>query len=154
LQLAEKKKAKKQYHLMEKQFRSTFEKAKNQTGNTSENLIKLLEIRLDNVIYRLGLADSHSQARQLVSHRHFMVNDRTVNIPSFVVKAGDVIKVREKSKKFKHFKEISERQKKQSLPSWLNFNATELSGKVLGQPKMEEVGSNINIQMIVEFYSR
>jgi small subunit ribosomal protein S4 len=154
LQLAEKQKAKKQYDMMEKQFKLTFNKAEKQTGNTGENLFKLLEIRLDNVVFRLGLASSRTQARQLVSHRHFEVNGKVVNIPSYSVKVGEIIKVRERSKKFKHFKEIIEKQKKQEIPGWLNLDAGDLSAKIVQLPSMNDINTNINTQMVVEFYSR
>ena len=154
LQLAEKQKAKKQYNLLEKQFRLTFEKARGESGNIGENFFRLLELRLDNAVYRSGLADSRVQARQLVSHCHFLVNDKAVNIPSYVVKVGDVIKVKERSKNFKIFKEISNKQKKQETPSWLNLNTGEMSAKVLHRPTAKDINSNIDASMIVEFYSR
>jgi small subunit ribosomal protein S4 len=154
LQLIEKQKAKKQYHLMEKQFKLAFAKSKKKSGNTAENFFQLLETRLDNVIYRLGWATSRSQARQLVSHKHFLVNDRSVNIPSYIVKSSDTIKVKPKSEKYKHFKEVADKQKKQTTPSWLNVTSGELTAKVLHEPKAGDIESNINVQMIVEFYSR
>lgn len=154
IQLTEKQKAKKQYSLTEKQFRITFAKAKKQSGNTGENLFKLLELRLDNAVYRLNLANSRNQARQLVNHGHFTVNDKKVNIPSYSLKVGDIIKVKERSKKFKHFKDLGEKLKKATMPGWVNLNAEELSGKILHLPTMDDIQSNLNIPMIVEFYSR
>ncbi|MDD4332755.1 MAG: 30S ribosomal protein S4 [Patescibacteria group bacterium] len=154
IQLTEKQKAKKQYNLNEKQFSITFEKAKKHSGNTGDNLFKLLELRLDNAVYRLNMANSRNQARQLVNHGHFTVNGKAVNIPSYSVKVGDIVKVKERSKKFKHFKDLGEKLKKATLPSWVNVNTEELSGKILHLPTMDDIRSNLNIQMIVEFYSR
>ena len=114
-------------------------------------------MRLDNTVYRLGLATSRARARQLVSHGHLLVNDRRVNIPSFQVKAGDVIKLKKKSQNQKPFKELAEKlsgQEKLDVPGWLNFNKKELSGKVLHQPTKNDIQTNINTQMIVEFYSK
>lgn len=157
LQLTEKQKAKKQYHLLEKQFRLTFDKSAKQSGDIGENLLKLLEMRLDNTVYRLGLATSRARARQLVSHGHLLVNDRRVNIPSFQVKAGDVVKIKKKSQNQKPFRELVEKlsgQEKLDIPGWLNFDKKELSGKVLHQPTKNDIQTNINTQMIVEFYSK
>lgn len=154
LQLAEKQKAKKQYNLSEKQFRLTFEKARKQLGNTGETLLKLLELRLDNVVYRLGFASSRSQARQLVNHGHFMVNNKRADIPSLKVKSGDIIKVKGKSKSSKSLKNLAETLKKQEVPGWLNLDAKELSGKVLHEPSMKDISINTNVQMIIEFYSK
>jgi len=154
LQLAEKQKAKKQYGISEKQFRLTFEKARKQLGNTGETLLKLLELRLDNVVYRLGFASSRSQARQLVNHGHFAVNGKRADIPSFKVKSGDIIKVKAKSRNSKNLKNLTETLKKYEAPGWLNLDAKELSGKVLHEPSMKDISVNINVQMIIEFYSR
>jgi len=157
MQLAEKQKAQKQYNLMEKQFRLTFAKAKKKTGDAGENLLRLLESRLDNAIYRTGFASSRAKARQLVGHGHFEVNNRKVSIPSYEVKEGDVIKVRELSKKFKIFKELPEKlltPGSTTVPSWLNIDAKALSAKVLHQPKANDLKFNINAQVIVEFYSK
>jgi len=154
LQLREKQKAKRLYNLLEKQFKITFNKANKQKGDTGENLLKILETRLDNVVYRLGFADSRSQARQLVSHGHFTVNDKKVNIPSYQVKTGDIIKIKQSSKKNKIFNNLDKKLKKVEIPSWLDFNSKELSGKVLHQPSKDDLEMKINTQMIVEFYSR
>ncbi|MFA4941406.1 MAG: 30S ribosomal protein S4 [Patescibacteria group bacterium] len=157
MQLAEKQKAKKQYGLMEKQFVLTFEKAKKKTGDAGENLLKLLETRLDNTVYRLGFASSRTQARQFVGHGHFEVNGKKVDIPSYEMKEGDVIKVKEKSKKYKFFKELPEKlltPGNVNLPSWLNLNAKELSAKVLHQPGLKDINTNINVHIIVEYYSK
>jgi len=154
MQLKEKQKAKKQYGLMEKQFKLSFAKAKKQKGNTGENFLKILESRLDNVIYRLGFASSRVQARQLVNHGHFTVNGRKVNIPSFIVKTGDIIKIKSNKIKSNYFRGIAETLKKKELPGWLNLEATEMSGKILHQPNVAEMKSNFNVQMIIEFYSK
>jgi small subunit ribosomal protein S4 len=156
MQLAEKQKAKKQYNLLEKQFKLTFLKAKRKSGDASENLLKSLELRLDNAVYRLGFASSRIQARQLVSHGHLQVNGRKVDIPSFEVKEGDIIKIRERSKKYKFFKELSEKlsRQKDNVPSWLNLDIAEMAGKVLHEPKTGDIKANVNAQIIVEYYSK
>jgi len=154
LQLREKQKAKRQYNLFEKQFKITFNKASKQKGDAGENLLKVLESRLDNVVYRLGFAVSRGQARELVNHGHFTVNNKKVNIPSFQVKTGDIIKIKSTSKKSKLFNNLGERTKNIEVPGWLNLNSKEFSGKVLHLPKKENLVTNINTQMIVEFYSR
>ena len=157
LQLAEKQKAKKQYNLLEKQFKLTFSKAQKQTGDAGENLLKLLETRLDNVVFRLGIATSRTQARQFVGHGHIRVNDKKVDIPSFQVKQGDVIRVKSSSKKYKYFRELLEKltkTKNTTVPGWLNLEPKELSGKVLHQPSLKDINTNINTQMIIEHYSK
>ena len=154
MQLREKQKAKKIYNLMEKQFALSFEKALKQKGETGENLMKILETRLDNVIYRLGFAASRAEARVLTNHGHFKVNDIKVNIPSFSVKTGDVIKIKSSSQKSKPFAALPEKLKKIEVPGWLNLDLKDLSAKVLSQPSKENFESKINNQMIVEFYSK
>lgn len=157
MQLAEKQKAKKQYNLMEKQFSLIFARAKKKSGDAGENLLKLLELRFDNVVYRLGFAASRAQARQLVSHGHFEVNGRKVSIPSYEVREGDIVKIRQQSKKYKFFKNLSEKLSRSGtmeIPSWLNLEAKELSGKVLHQPILKDIETNINIRVIVEYYSK
>lgn len=153
-QLREKQKAKRIYNLLEKQFALSFGKAKMQKGDVSDNLMKLLETRFDNVIYRLGLSPSRSQARTLVAHGHFMVNDIKVNIPSYNVKGGDIIKIKKSSLTGKQFTNLSEKLKKAEIPGWLNFDLKEFSAKVLHLPQKENFEAKINTQMIVEFYSR
>jgi small subunit ribosomal protein S4 len=153
-QLIEKQKAKKQYLLNEKQFRILFEKAAKKRGNTEEFLLQLLEMRLDNVVYRGGLGLSRSESRQLVNHGHFTVNGRGVNIPSFKVKQGDVVKLREKSKRSKKFADIEARIKKTQVPGWLNVSAQDLTIKVLHEPAAKDLHVNFTPQIIVEFYSR
>lgn len=153
LQLKEKQKAKRQYHLLEKQFKLTFEKAKRQGGNTADNFLKLLELRLDNVVYRAGFADSRAQARQMVNHGLFFVNDKKVNIPSFSVKTGDVIKIKANKKSSKLFKDLAEKLKNKEAPGWMHFGK-DLTAKILHQPGIEMINPNFNTQVIVEYYSR
>ena len=122
-------------------------------GITGENMLRLLECRLDNVIYRMGIGTSRAQARQLVNHAHFSVNGRTVNIPSYIVKAGDVIAVKENRKKEKYFQAIKE-AKVGNMPKWLEFNPEKLEGKILALPQRDDIDSQIAEHMIVELYSR
>jgi small subunit ribosomal protein S4 len=154
MQLKEKQKAKKQYRIMENQFKTTFEKAVKKQGDIGKNFLVALELRLDNVVYRSGLASSRDEARQIVNHGHIQVNDKKVNIPSYKVKEGDVIAVKKTSAKKKRFKDITEKLKKYEAPGWLHLNKDELSGKVLHSPDVEELERNINTQMIVEHYSK
>jgi small subunit ribosomal protein S4 len=153
-QLIEKQKAKKQYLLNEKQFRILFDVAAKKRGNTEELLIQLLELRFDNVVYRSGMAASRSEARQLVNHGHFTLNGRGANIPSIRIKQGDVIKLKDKSKRSKKFANIDAKIKKSEIPGWLNMNAAELAVKVLHQPAAKDLKVNFTPQIIVEFYSR
>ena len=152
LQLREKQKARRFYGLQEGQFRNLFEKAARKQGITGENLMILLETRLDNVIFRLGFASSRKEARQLVSHGHFTVNGKKVNIPSYAVKAGDVIKVKEKSTNSPKFKEVKEMSI--TVPSWVSVDVEKLEGKVLSVPTREEIDTPIAEHLIVEFYSK
>ncbi len=154
LQLREKQKAKRMYNILEKQFRLTFDKAYKQPGDVGENLLKILETRFDNVIYRLGFASSRAQARELVNHRHFNINDVNVDIPSYQVKTGDIIKLKKTSENKKIFKNIKDKLKKTSVPGWLNLNIDDLSAKTLHLPGKNDVESKINTQVIVEFYSK
>jgi len=154
LQLQEKQKAKKYYGLLEKQFRLTYAKASKKQGDAGKNFLRLLEMRLDNVIYRLGWATSRSQARQLVTHGHFSVNDRKTDIPSFSVKLGQVIKIRKSSQSNRYFKNLGEKLKKADRPSWLNLEVKDLSAKALHEPKDTDLPQNINVQMIIEYYSK
>lgn len=154
LQLQEKQKAKKEYRLMEKQFKLIFEKAQKQSGDAGNNFLKLLETRMDNAIYRLGFTSSRNQARELVSHGHFLVNDKKVDIPSYTLKAGDIVKIKEKSKKMKVFSSLAEKLKKSEIPGWLSLDISEMSGKILRLPAPNDIKTTINAQTIVEFYSR
>lgn len=153
-QLMEKQKAKKYYNVMEKQFRLTFEKAYKKSGDSGKNFLRLLETRLDNVVYRLGLATSRTQARQLVNHGHFDVNGVKTDIASYIVKPGQEISVRVRSRKNPYFKQLSEKLKKAELPGWLNLQAAELKAKVLHEPTDNDLPTNINVQMIIEYYSK
>ncbi|HTX86930.1 MAG TPA: 30S ribosomal protein S4 [Candidatus Nanoarchaeia archaeon] len=154
LQLVEKQKAKKQYLLNEKQFRILFEIAAKKRGNTEELLLQLLELRLDNVVYRAAFGASRNEARQLVNHGHFTVNGKRVDIPSYKVKQGDVVKLSEKSKRGKKFANLEAKIKKAEIPGWLNVNAEDLSVKVLHEPAAKDIRVNFSPQVIVEFYSR
>ena len=153
VQLREKQKVKRIYGLLETQFENYFEKAKRQKGVTGGNLIKLLERRLDNVIYRLGFAPSRKAARQLILHRHFTVNNKLVDIPSYLLNAGDVIAVREKSKKLDVIHD-SLRRTKDNIYSWLTVDKASLTGTFLQIPEREEIPLNANEQLIVELYSK
>lgn len=152
LQLREKQKAKRFYGLLETQFRNYFDKAVKKKGVTGENLLILLETRLDNVIFRMGFASSRKEARQLVTHNHFTVNGKKQNIPSFQVKAGDVIKVKEKSTSSPKFREI--RDMSISTPSWITVDTDKLEGKVLAMPRRDEIDTPIAEHLIVELYSK
>jgi small subunit ribosomal protein S4 len=153
-QLREKQKVRRMYGILERQFSNYFEKAERQKGVTGENLLRLLELRLDNVVYRLGLASSRVDARQLVRHGHFTIDGRKVNIPSCLVKMGQVIAVSEKSRKSPKFEEIAAAIAHRNAPQWLEQDKDNLSGKVITWPVREDMDQNINEQLIVELYSR
>jgi len=153
IQLAEKQKAKYLYGILEKQFRNLFSKASGKDGITGENLLQLLESRLDNLVYRLGIAPTRRAARQLVSHKHITVNGNLVNIPSFSVKEGDMIAVREKSKSLSSIAESISRQSSNRF-KWLEWDDKSLSGKLIMHPDREAIPENINEQLIVELYSK
>lgn len=154
MQLNEKQKAKRQYNLLEKQFRLTFERAKKESGNTGENFIKLLELRFDNTVYRMGWASSRKEARQIVSHGLLTINDKKVNIPSYKVKTGDVIKIKSNKKDAKIFRDLKDKLQKIEVPGWINVDKNELTAKILHAPDVSKMKQNFNIQMIVEYYSR
>lgn len=153
-QLREKQKVKRIYFVLEKQFRNYFEKALRQKGVTGENLLFMLERRLDNVVYRSGFSTSRRQARQLVNHGHVTVNDRKVNIPSFQVKVGDVVAVKEKSHKNVHVEGAWQTAAGRGRPSWLSAGDRDLTVTVAASPKREDIDANINEQLIVELYSK
>ena len=153
VQLREKQKVKRIYGLIETQFHNYFEEAARQKGITGSNLIKLLERRLDNVVYRLGFAPSRKSARQLVLHRHFLVNGGIVDIPSYILRPGDVVTVREKSKKLDAIHN-SLRRTKDSVYNWLSVDKATLSGTFLQVPEREDIPLNANEQLIVELYSK
>ena len=146
-------KTKRIYGVLEGQFHHYYEMADRQKGITGENMLVLLERRLDNVIFRMGVGASRNVARQLVTHAHFTVNGRTVNVPSFLVKAGDVIAVKETRRNNKYFTEIKQ-MKKGNMPKWVDFDPEKLEGKVLALPTREDIDSQIAEHMIVELYSK
>jgi small subunit ribosomal protein S4 len=152
-QLREKQKMKRFYRVLEKPFRNSLKEATRRKGVTGENLLQLLELRFDSVLYRLGVAASRAQARQMVSHRHFMINGKRVNIPSYILKVGDVIEVHEGSRKHPQLLE-SLRGVGRRAPEWLSFDATTLTGKVLSIPSRDQIDAPVEEQLIVEFYSR
>ena len=153
IQLREKQKIKRSYGLLETQFKIYFEKANKQKGITGENLVKLLERRFDNVVFRLGFASSRKQARQLILHRHFLINDKLVDIPSYLLTEGDIIKVKEKSKKLDAIHDSLKRIK-DSTYGWLSTDKAALSGTFLQVPERSEVPLNANEQLVVELYSK
>ena len=153
VQLAEKQKAKFLYGILERQFRNMFKKASRKEGITGENLLQLLEARLDNVVYRLGIAPTRRSGRQLVSHKHINVNGNVVNIPSYILKEGDIIGVREKSKSLIAISD-SLSQKTSNNYKWLEWDDKSLSGKLLVYPDRDVIPENINEQLIVELYSK
>ena len=153
-QLRTKQKAKRIYGILEKQFRNYYVKAARQTGITGENLITLLERRLDNVVYRLGFATSRKQARQLVKHNHFTVNGKRVNIPSYLVEVGDVITPREKSRQLVAIQDALELAKQKGTPEWLEINTDTSQGRVQGVPVVQHIADELDTQLIIELYSR
>lgn len=153
-QLREKQKVKRLYGLLESQFRNTFKEADRQKGITGEVLLFLLERRLDNAVYRLGFANSRNEARQLVRHNHFSVNQSKVNIPSYLVKPGDVIEVREKSKKVVRIQEALEGVARRGIPQWLELDKDQMKGNVKSIPTREEITIPIQEKLIVELYSK
>ncbi len=154
LQLREKQKVKRIYGVLERQFRNYFKEASRRKGLTGTMLLSILESRLDNVVYRLGFADSRAQARQLVRHGHFEVNGRKVDIPSYRVKPGDIIRVREKSRKNAFFRDRAELLAERQIPDWLELDIENLTGRVLARPQRHHIDLPINEQLIVEYYSR
>lgn len=154
LQLREKQKMKRMYGLMEKEFRLTFDRAGRMKGVTGNNLISLLERRLDNVSYRLGFASSRSDARQLVLHNHVFVNGKSVNIPSFVVRKGDIVEVREKSRNRTRVLSALDGLKRREVPQWLEIDAAKFTGKIRDLPSRDDVTAPIEERLIVELYSK
>jgi small subunit ribosomal protein S4 len=153
-QLREKQKVKRIYGVLEKQFRGYFEKAERQKGVTGTNLLVLLERRLDNIVYRLGFANSRAQARQLVRHNLITVNGEKVNLPSFLVKAGDVVQATEKGRKLPMVLDAMEAVARRGTPSWLEFSKDEARGKVIMFPEREDVSMPIQEHLIIELYSK
>jgi small subunit ribosomal protein S4 len=154
LQLREKQKLKRMYGLMEKQFHKYFVQAESQKGNTGENLIKILESRLDNVVYRLGFGSTRAEARQLVSHRSIQLNGHTANVASIQIKPGDIIAVREKAKKQARIQESLQLAIGQGLPQWIELDANKLEGTFKQYPDRSDVARDVNESMVVELYSR
>ena len=151
-QLREKQKAKRFYGVQETQFRNMFEKAANKQGKTGENLLIMLETRLDNVVFRLGFAASRKEARQLVTHGHFTINGKKADIPSMEVKAGDVIAVKSKSQQSPKFKEVKDMQI--TVPAWMDVDVNKLEGKILALPTRDQIDTPIAEHLIVELYSK
>jgi small subunit ribosomal protein S4 len=154
IQLREKQKAKNTYGLMERQFANYFTKATRQVGNTGEFLVQMLEMRLDNVIYRLGFAKSRALARQIAGHGHIRINGKKVTIPSYQVKVGDVVTLSGRISKSKLFADETARLEKYQSPKWLHLDAAAKTGKVLTKPQGEELKQSFDPKLIVEFYSR
>lgn len=154
IQLREKQKVKRLYGILERQFRKYFEIAEAKKGVTGTNLLRILEMRLDNVVYRLGFAHSRNQARQLVKHGHFLVNGRKVDIPSYQVKVDDVIEVKEKSRKMPVIQEAQEVVARRGIPQWLELDASNYKGRVKALPEREDITFPINENLIVELYSK
>ncbi|MBN1190032.1 MAG: 30S ribosomal protein S4 [Dehalococcoidales bacterium] len=154
IQLREKQKAKYSYGIFEKQFRRYFTDAEKKVGVTGDNLIALLERRLDNVVYKLGFADSRTQARQIILHGHILVKDRKVNIPSYLVSEGETIKWREGSKRTEYYKILVEGIKAKTVPAWLNLDRANIVGQVVSLPSSEVIESKFEATSVVEWYSR
>lgn len=152
VQLREKQKAKRAYGLLEKQFYAYYEEAERMKGITGENMLMLLELRLDNVVYRMGIGSSRAQSRQIVNHGHITVNGKVVDIPSYCTKAGDVIGIKEVKQDNTMFKEL--RGAKIVMPKWVEFDTETFVGKVIENPKREDIDLSINEQLIVELYSK
>jgi small subunit ribosomal protein S4 len=153
-QLREKQKVRRTYGVLERQFHKSFDIAAGRPGKTSENFLQLLEMRLDNLVYRLGLADSRAQARQLVNHGHFAVNGRKTDIPSFIAKPNDVIAVRESSKGTEYFKTRALLLAQKGVPAWLSLNTNDLTGRVVTIPSRADLELPFDEQMVVEYYQR
>lgn len=154
LQLREKQKVRKSYSVLERQFRNYFEKAEKRKGMTGENLLRMLEMRFDNVVFRMGLARSRAEARQLVGHGHFTVNGRPTNIPSFAMKIGDRVEVRESRRGREIFKTAADTMRAAQVPEWVSADPSQLSGSVLSEPAREQMPAEFNEQLVVEYYSR
>ena len=152
LQLREKQKVKRAYGILEKQFRKYYEEAERMKGVTGENMLSLIERRLDNVVYRMGIGASRSECRQIVNHGHITVNGKRVNVPSYIVKPGDVIAIKENKKDLQMFKDL--KGMKIIIPKWLEFNSEKLEGKILANPSREDIDLNIKEHLIIELYSR
>ncbi len=154
VQLREKQKVRRVYNVLERQFHGYFEQAESRPGVTGENLLRLLETRLDNVVFRMGFATSRAQARQFVGHRHFAVNGRATTIPSYQVRPGDRVEVRERSRTNGPFKQARETLRGAQVPDWLTVDPDKLAGTVTGEPRRDQMPLELNEQLVVEYYSR
>jgi small subunit ribosomal protein S4 len=154
MQLREKQKIRRVYSVLERQFQGYFQEASSTPGVTGENLLRMLELRLDNVVYRMGFAASRAEARQMVGHAHLSVNGRVVTIPSLRVKPGDKIEVRESHRSREPFKEAADLIKSRQIPEWLSVDAAKLAGSVLTAPRRDQMPLDLNEQLVVEYYSR
>ena len=154
LQLREKQKVRRTYSVLERQFKNYFDSADARPGVTGENLLRMLELRLDNVVFRMGFATSRAAARQLVAHGHFAVNGRPTNVPSYQLKSGDRVEVRESRRSREPFKVAKETLRSHQPPDWLSIDAAKLSGSVLDQPRRDQMPLDLNEQLVVEYYSR
>jgi small subunit ribosomal protein S4 len=154
LQLREKQKVRRTYSVLERQFKNYFDSADARPGVTGENLLRLLELRLDNAVFRMGFATSRAAARQLVAHGHFAVNGRPTNVPSYQLKSGDRVEVRESRRNREPFKVAKETLRSHQPPDWLSIDAAKLSGTVLDQPRRDQMPLDLNEQLVVEYYSR
>lgn len=154
LQLREKQKIRRVYSVLERQFKGYFEKASSTPGVTGENLLRILELRMDNVVFRMGFAASRAEARQLVGHAHFTVNGRVSSIPSLQLRPGDKVEVRETHRSREPFKEAAELIRSRQAPEWLSVDAAKLAGSVLSAPRRDQMPLDLNEQLVVEYYSR
>ena len=154
IQLREKQKARRIYGVLERQFRQHYKEAARKAGATGEALVRILEMRLDNVVYRLGLAESRAQARQLVNHGHIAVNAKKTDIPSYITKVGDVVSIRTGSRENDYFKLIAKDLTRKATPAWLTLDAQQMSGKVVAAATRADADTGLEDQLIVEFYSR
>jgi small subunit ribosomal protein S4 len=154
IQLKEKQKMKDMYGLLEKQFSNLFVKAEKKHGVTGENFIQFLERRLDNIVYRLGFADSRAKARQIVKHSHILVNGKKVNIPSYMAEINDIIEIKKKSQSIIEFKELKEGEREVNVPSWLEADINNLKGKVVKLPSKDDIDLPVDEKLVVEYYSR
>ena len=154
VQLREKQKVRRIYGVLERQFRGYYERAARMKGVTGENLLQLLERRLDNVVFRLGLSGSRKESRIMVTHGHFLVNGHPVNIPSYIVRAGDVVELREKSRSLLRFQELAQALDRKGVPGWLELDKAGLKGRVAAMPAREDIALPVNESLIVELYSK
>lgn len=154
IQLREKQKCRRAYGVLESQFRKYYDMAANMRGATGENMLSLLERRLDNVVYRLGFAESRPMARQMVNHGHILVDGKKVDIASFLVKSGQVITVKERSRDMQNLKDLKEQGASKPIPKWLDLDASGLTGKVVALPQRDDIDLTVEEHLIVEFYSR